>query len=56
MEIDPHVGTNKNSSTGISLQAGALPEMLMKIINAGGIIELLEKEGYLAPLYEGKEK
>lgn len=49
-EVDPRAGTVKNTNTGISLQTQALPKMLMKIIEAGGIIELLRKEGYLAPL------
>lgn len=46
-EVDFLTGTVKNVDTDISLQAKVLPEMLMKIIEAGGIIELLQKEGYL---------
>lgn len=49
-EIDPHAGTIKNLNTGICFEAEVLPEMLMKIIEAGGMIELLQKEGYLKPL------
>ena len=46
-QIDPRAGTIKNLTTGRSLQTGVLPEMLMKIIDAGGIHELLAKEGYI---------
>ena len=53
-EIDPLAGTIKNLNTGICFEIGVLPEMLMKIIEAGGIIELLQKEGCLASL--GHEK
>lgn len=54
-EVDPHTGSIKNLSTGISLQTGALPEMLMKIIEAGGIIDLLQKEGCITPMQYEKE-
>ncbi len=49
-EIDPQVGTIRNVATGRSLRTGILPEMLMNIIAAGGMIELLTKEGCLEPV------
>lgn len=49
-EIDPRAGTIKNMRTRITLRTGILPEMLMKIILAGGIVELLTKEGCLEPV------
>jgi len=55
-EIDPRAGTIKNLTTSVSLQTEVLPEMLMNIIMAGGIIELLKKENYLAPIGHGKEE
>jgi 3-isopropylmalate/(R)-2-methylmalate dehydratase small subunit len=48
-EIDLNAGTIKNLNTETCLKIEVLPEMLMKIIDAGGIIELLQKEGYVAP-------
>jgi 3-isopropylmalate/(R)-2-methylmalate dehydratase small subunit len=49
-EIDPQAGTIRNVATGKSLRTGVLPEMLMNIIAAGGMIELLTKEGCLEPV------
>jgi len=49
-EIDPRAGTIRNAATGKSLRTGILPEMLMNIIAAGGMIELLTKEGCLEPV------
>jgi 3-isopropylmalate/(R)-2-methylmalate dehydratase small subunit len=46
-EIDPRAGTVRNLNTGICLETQGLPEMLMKIIEAGGMLELLQKEGCL---------
>ena len=51
-EIDPYVGTIKNLNTGRCFKTEVFPEILMKIIVSGGIIELLEKEGCVAPLEE----
>ena len=51
-EIDPRAGTIRNAATGKSLRTGILPEMLMNIIAAGGMIELLTKEGCLEPVGE----
>ncbi len=48
-EIDLRAGTIKNVRTGLSLKTGILPDMLMKIIAAGGLVELLVKEDYLEP-------
>jgi 3-isopropylmalate/(R)-2-methylmalate dehydratase small subunit len=49
-EIDPQAGTIRNVATGKSLRTGILPEMLMNIIAAGGMLELLTKEGCLEPV------
>jgi 3-isopropylmalate/(R)-2-methylmalate dehydratase small subunit len=46
-EVDPRAGTVKNVNTGVYLRTEGLPEMLMKIIEAGGMLELLQKEGCL---------
>jgi 3-isopropylmalate/(R)-2-methylmalate dehydratase small subunit len=55
-EVYPHAGAIKNMNTGKSLQTEAFPEILMKIIEAGGMLALLEKEGYLKPLQYEKEE
>jgi 3-isopropylmalate/(R)-2-methylmalate dehydratase small subunit len=49
-EIDPQAGTIRNVATGKSLRTGILPDMLMNIIAAGGMLELLTKEGCLEPV------
>ncbi len=46
-EIDPRAGTIKNLNTGICLRTEGLPEMLLRIIEAGGMLELLQEEGCL---------
>jgi 3-isopropylmalate/(R)-2-methylmalate dehydratase small subunit len=56
VEIDPHGGTIKNMNTGSSFNAEPFPEMLIRIVEAGGMIELLQKEGYLASEAYEKEQ
>src|SRR6187455_710792 len=48
-EVDFDAGTVKNLRTGESLPARKIPPELLKIVNAGGIFPLLEKEGAIAP-------
>jgi 3-isopropylmalate/(R)-2-methylmalate dehydratase small subunit len=53
-EVDPRAGRIRNLNTGINFSVPALPEMLIKIVEAGGMIELLRKEGYLTPVEQGE--
>ena len=39
----------RNTRTGATLKAEPLPESLKKLMQAGGLFQLLETEGYLAP-------
>ena len=41
--------TVRNQRTGAALKAAALPEALRKLMQAGGLFQLLESEGYVAP-------
>jgi len=41
--------TVRNERTGNTLKAKPLPEALRKLMQAGGLFQLLEAEGYLAP-------
>jgi 3-isopropylmalate/(R)-2-methylmalate dehydratase small subunit len=45
--IDFNQGKVINKTKGIILRTTPLPEMLIKIINAGGIIPMLDEAGYL---------
>jgi 3-isopropylmalate/(R)-2-methylmalate dehydratase small subunit len=54
-EVDVEAGTIRNLHTGICLQVPILPGMLIEILKAGGIVELLQQEGYLARLEGEKE-
>jgi 3-isopropylmalate/(R)-2-methylmalate dehydratase small subunit len=55
-EINVEAGTIKNLDTAICLQVPMLPGMLIDILKAGGIVELLQQEGYLARAGEEKEE
>ena len=46
-EIDLEAGTVKNLRSAQMLQGVKLPQAMVKIIEAGGIVPLLRKEGYL---------
>jgi len=46
-EVDLRRGKITNQTSGVVLETSPFPEMLLKIINAGGIIAMLEAEGYL---------
>ena len=41
--------TVRNQRTGATLNAAPLPEALRKLMQAGGLFQLLETEGYVAP-------
>ena len=41
--------TVRNQRTGAALNAAPLPEALRKLMQAGGLFQLLETEGYVAP-------
>jgi hypothetical protein len=43
-------GLVTNLKSGNSLPARTIPPQLLKIVEAGGIFPLLEKEGYIAPM------
>lgn len=45
--IDFRTGTVTNVDTGRSLSGTALPPELVAVIRAGGVVPLLQKEGYL---------
>ena len=48
-EVDFASGTVTNTDRGKSLPGRTIPPQLLKIVEAGGIFPLLEKEGYIAP-------
>jgi 3-isopropylmalate/(R)-2-methylmalate dehydratase small subunit len=48
-EVDFDIGTVANTTKGTSLAARKIPAPLLKIVEAGGIFSLLEKEGAIAP-------
>jgi hypothetical protein len=48
-EVDFDTGTVRNARTGASLPARTIPRQLLKIVDAGGIFPLLEREGAIAP-------
>jgi 3-isopropylmalate/(R)-2-methylmalate dehydratase small subunit len=48
-EADFARGIITNLDTGRSLPARTIPPELLKIVDAGGIFPLLEREGYIAP-------
>jgi hypothetical protein len=48
-EVDFENGVVTNLKSGNSLPARTIPPQLLKIVEAGGIFPLLEKEGYIAP-------
>jgi 3-isopropylmalate/(R)-2-methylmalate dehydratase small subunit len=47
-EVDFDAGTVRNVATGASLPARRIPRELLAIVEAGGILDLLEKEGAIA--------
>ncbi|MDX5360160.1 MAG: 3-isopropylmalate dehydratase, partial [Alphaproteobacteria bacterium] len=47
-EVDFAAFTVRNARTGQTLQGRTFPDMLLKIIEAGGIYPLMEAEGMLA--------
>ena len=48
-EVDFDTGSVKNATRGGSLTGRTIPHELLKIVDAGGIFPLLEREGYIAP-------
>ena len=46
-EVDIRSGEVKNVNSGESMRAKPLPEQLIKILEAGGLLPLLAKEGFL---------
>jgi 3-isopropylmalate/(R)-2-methylmalate dehydratase small subunit len=48
-EVDFESGTVTNVSTGQTVTGKTIPPQLLKIVAAGGIFSLLEKEGAIAP-------
>ncbi|MGZ8265148.1 MAG: LeuD/DmdB family oxidoreductase small subunit [Burkholderiales bacterium] len=48
-EIDFDAGFVRNVATGAALPARKIPPELLKIVEAGGIFSLLEREGSIAP-------
>ena len=49
-EVEFEAARVRNVTRGTELAAKALPESLLKIVTAGGVYALLEKEGLIAPL------
>jgi 3-isopropylmalate/(R)-2-methylmalate dehydratase small subunit len=45
LEIDLEVGTIKNLSTGAELTIGKIPEVMLKILNEGGLVPYIKKYG-----------
>ena len=48
-QVDFDSGTVRNARTGASLAARTIPPQLLRIVDAGGIFPLLEREGAIAP-------
>jgi len=48
-EVDFETGAVRNAGTGKSAAGRTIPPQLLKIVDAGGIFALLEKEGAIAP-------
>ena len=48
-EVDFDAYTVRNATTGVSLEAIAMPPKLLDLVKAGGIYPLLEREGLIAP-------
>ena len=48
-EVDFETGTVRNIRTGAVLNGRRIPPELLKIVEAGGIFPLLEREGAIAP-------
>jgi 3-isopropylmalate/(R)-2-methylmalate dehydratase small subunit len=48
-EVDFDTGTVTNTDRGKSLPGRTIPPQLLKIVEAGGIFPLLEREGAIAP-------
>jgi 3-isopropylmalate/(R)-2-methylmalate dehydratase small subunit len=47
LEIDLTAGTIKNLSTGAELTFGKIPEVMLKILNEGGLVPYIKKHGDL---------
>lgn len=47
LEIDLEAGTIKNLSTGAELTFGKIPEVMLKILNEGGLVPYIKKYGDL---------
>ena len=47
VEVDIRAGTIRHLDSGSLLQTDPFPDLLIKIIEAGGMIELLQKDGCL---------
>lgn len=45
LEIDLEAGTIKNLSTGAELTSGNIPEVMLKILNEGGLVPYIKKYG-----------
>lgn len=45
LEIDLEAGTIKNLSTGAELTFGKIPEVMLKILNEGGLVPYIKKYG-----------
>lgn len=48
--IDVHSGAVTNSATGTLIYGDPYPQTLAAIVEAGGVIEQLRRDGYLSPL------
>lgn len=49
ISIEVYNGKIRNQTSGAELTFRPLPEFLMEIVEAGGIIEVLKKKGYIDP-------
>ena len=47
-DVDWITGAVRNVSTGVTLRGNPIPEQLQHIITAGGVEDVLRREGYLA--------
>ena len=46
-EVDLRQGKISNQTSGVVLRTSPLPQMLLRIIDSGGVMAMLEAEGYL---------
>lgn len=49
LEVDVAAGSARNLRTGQRVTGAPIPEFLLRVLRGGGLIDQLERDGYLAP-------